>query len=54
VSSEVGLSMVPMELMGRRFQDLLGIINQRVAAQADLVYMVMAGIPLQIKGPVEN
>ncbi|HIN05278.1 MAG TPA: bifunctional adenosylcobinamide kinase/adenosylcobinamide-phosphate guanylyltransferase [Dehalococcoidia bacterium] len=51
VSSEVGLSMVPMELMGRRFQDLLGMVNQRVAAKADRVYTVMAGIPVQIKGP---
>lgn len=51
VSSEVGLSMVPVELMGRRFQDLLGTINQRVAAQADRVFMVVAGIPTQIKGP---
>lgn len=50
VSSEVGLSMVPMELMGRRFQDLLGTINQRMAAQADRVFMVVAGIPVQIKG----
>jgi adenosylcobinamide kinase/adenosylcobinamide-phosphate guanylyltransferase len=40
-----------MELMGRRFQDLLGMVNQRVAAKADRVYTVMAGIPVQIKGP---
>ena len=51
VSSEVGPSMVPMELIGRRFQDLLGTINQRVAAQADRVFMVVAGIPTQLKGP---
>ena len=50
VSSEVGLSLVPMESLGRRFQDLLGTINQRVAAQADRVFMVLAGIPTQIKG----
>ena len=51
VSSEVGLSLIPMEQLGRRFQDLLGTINQRVAAQADRVFMVVAGIPSQIKGP---
>ena len=51
VSSEVGLGLVPMESLGRRFQDLLGTINQRVAAQADRVFMVVAGIPTQIKGP---
>lgn len=50
VSSEVGLSMVSLEIMGRRFQDLLGTINQRVAAQADQVYLLVAGIPNQIKG----
>lgn len=50
VSSEVGLSLVPVEPLGRRFQDLLGTINQRVAARADRVYMVVAGIPTQIKG----
>ena len=51
VSSEVGLSLVPVEPLGRRFQDLLGTINQRLAARADLVFIVVAGIPTQIKGP---
>ena len=51
VSSEVGLSLVPPEPLGRRFQDLLGTVNQRVAAAADRVYLVVAGIPTQIKGP---
>ncbi len=50
VSSEVGLSLVPPEPLGRRFQDLLGLVNQRVAAAADRVYLVVAGIPKQIKG----
>jgi adenosylcobinamide kinase/adenosylcobinamide-phosphate guanylyltransferase len=50
VSSEVGLSLVPPESLGRRFQDLLGLVNQRVAAAADRVYLVVAGIPKQIKG----
>ena len=50
VSSEVGLSLVPPEPLGRRFQDLLGLVNQRVAAVADGVYLVVAGIPKQIKG----
>ena len=51
VSSEVGLSLVPPEPLGRRFQDLLGLVNQRVAAAADRVYLVVSGIPIQIKGP---
>jgi adenosylcobinamide kinase/adenosylcobinamide-phosphate guanylyltransferase len=49
VSSEVGLSLVPPNLLGRRFQDLLGLVNQRVAAAADKVYLVVAGIPVEIK-----
>ena len=51
VSSEVGMSLVPPEPLGRRFQDLLGTVNQRVAAEADRVYLVVAGIPTEIKGP---
>ena len=51
VSSEVGLGLVPVEPLGRRFQDLLGTINQHLAARADRVFMVVAGIPTQIKCP---
>ena len=51
VSSEVGLAPVPPFPLGRRFQDLLGLVNQRVAAAAQRVYMVVAGIPLEIKKP---
>lgn len=49
VSSEVGLSLVPPNPLGRRFQDLLGLVNQRVAAAADRIYLVVAGIPVEIK-----
>ena len=49
VSSEVGLSLVPPEPLGRRFQDLLGLVNQRLSATATEVYLVVAGIPMQIK-----
>ena len=49
VSSEVGLSLVPPEPLGRRFQDLLGLVNQRIAATATEVYLVVAGIPTKIK-----
>ncbi len=49
VSSEVGLTLVPPFPLGRRFQDLLGLVNQKVAAAADSVYLVVAGIPLAIK-----
>jgi adenosylcobinamide kinase / adenosylcobinamide-phosphate guanylyltransferase len=49
VSSEVGLSLVPPNALGRRFQDLLGLVNQRVAAAATHVYLVVAGIPVPVK-----
>lgn len=49
VSSEVGLSLVPPSPLGRRFQDLLGEVNQKVASRASRAYLVIAGMPLQLK-----
>ena len=49
VSSEVGMSPVAGTPLGRRFQDLLGTVNQAVAATADSVTLVTAGIPVPIK-----
>ena len=49
VSSEVGHSLVATSSLGRRFQDLLGTVNQAMAAAADQVTMVVAGIPVPIK-----
>jgi len=54
VSAEVGLSLVAQEALGRRFQDLLGLVNQRIAAAAGRVYLVVAGIPLEIKNAHKN
>ena len=51
VSSEVGLTLVPPNPLGRRFQDLLGLVNRKVAAAADQVYLVVAGIPVVLKSP---
>ena len=51
VSSEVGLSPVPPNTLGRRFQDLSGAVNQQAAAAADAVYLVVAGLPVQVKPP---
>ena len=50
VSSEVGHSLVPPNELGRRFQDLLGLVNQQAADLAHQVYLVVAGIPVEIKG----
>lgn len=49
VSSEVGMSPVAASHLGRRFQDLLGTVNQAAAAAADRVTLVTAGIPVPIK-----
>ena len=49
VSSEVGLSPVATTPLGRQFQDLLGTVNQAIAAAADAVTLLVAGIPLPVK-----
>ncbi len=50
VSNEVGSGVVPPYEMGRRFRDVVGEINQRVAAVADTVLLMVAGVPLSLKG----
>ena len=49
VSNEVGFGIVPENEMARKFRDLAGTLNQQVAAAADQVYLVAAGIPIKIK-----
>jgi adenosylcobinamide kinase/adenosylcobinamide-phosphate guanylyltransferase len=49
VTDEVGSGIVPDTASGRRFRDLLGELNQRLAAGADEVFLVVAGIPLQLR-----
>jgi adenosylcobinamide kinase/adenosylcobinamide-phosphate guanylyltransferase len=49
VSNEVGLGIVPDNALARRFRDLAGFVNQRVAQAADEAYLLAAGIPLKIK-----
>lgn len=50
VSDEVGLGLVPASEVGRRFRDELGTLNQAAAAFADEVVLVVAGIPLTLRG----
>ncbi len=54
VSNEVGSGVVPAYASGRRFRDLAGEINQRVAGLADRVLLMIAGIPLAVKGSGEE
>jgi adenosylcobinamide kinase/adenosylcobinamide-phosphate guanylyltransferase len=49
VSDEVGLGVVPESAEGRRFRDLLGLVNQCAAAVAGEVYLCIAGITQRIK-----
>ncbi|MFC1821266.1 bifunctional adenosylcobinamide kinase/adenosylcobinamide-phosphate guanylyltransferase [Thermodesulfobacteriota bacterium] len=49
VSNEVGSGIVPQSAMGREFRDQAGLLNQRVAAVADKVILMIAGFPLYVK-----
>ena len=53
VSNEVGSGVVPEYPSGRRFRDLLGEMNQSVARVASNVLLLVAGLPLVLKGQVE-
>ncbi len=49
ISNEVGNGVVPEYVSGRRFRDLAGEMNQRVAAIAADVVLMVAGLPLALK-----
>ena len=49
VSDEVGLGVVPETRAGRLFRDTLGTVNQRLAATADEVWFVVAGLPQRLR-----
>jgi len=49
VSNEIGLGVVPMGALTRRYVDELGRLNQRIAATCDRVTLMVAGIPMVVK-----
>jgi adenosylcobinamide kinase/adenosylcobinamide-phosphate guanylyltransferase len=51
VSNEVGLGIVPDNELARRFRDTQGNLNQRIAANAARVIMMVAGVPVAVKSP---
>ncbi len=50
ISNEVGLGLVPPYPLGRVYRDALGKANQRLAAEADVVLFMVAGLPMRVKG----
>jgi adenosylcobinamide kinase/adenosylcobinamide-phosphate guanylyltransferase len=51
VSNEVGLGIVPDNALARQFRDVQGVLNQRLAARAGRVIMMVAGVPVAVKSP---
>jgi len=51
VANEVGFGIVPENALARRFRDAAGRLNQQLAASVDEVVLVVAGLPLTLKGP---
>jgi adenosylcobinamide kinase/adenosylcobinamide-phosphate guanylyltransferase len=49
VSNEVGLGLVPQTPLGRLFRDMAGRVNQLLAQESDDVYVIVAGLPWNIK-----
>lgn len=49
VTNEVGMGIVPMNALARRFRDHTGFLSQRIAEVADRVVLTVAGIPMVIK-----
>jgi adenosylcobinamide kinase/adenosylcobinamide-phosphate guanylyltransferase len=49
VANEVGLGIVPANALGREFRDQAGVLNQRMAARADSVLFLVAGLPMRVK-----
>lgn len=49
VTNELGMGLVPDTPLGRRFRDLAGSVNQRLAAACDRVVFMVCGLPMVLK-----
>jgi len=49
VTNEVGMGLIPTSAMARLYRDLLGKANRMLGQHADRVYLMVAGLPLQVK-----
>lgn len=49
VTNEVGLGIVPDNALAREYRDVAGLVNQKVAANADEVYVVVCGLAVELK-----
>ena len=50
VTNELGMGIMPMNRLSRIYCDIAGKINQKIASKSDVVYFVVSGIPMKIKG----
>lgn len=54
VSAEVGLGLLPLTALGRRYVDALGDVNQQLAAAAARCYLVVAGLGVDLRKLAER
>lgn len=54
VTNEVGMGIVPENPLARRWRDLVGACNQTAAAAADEAFMVVCGLPIRLKAPLDK
>lgn len=54
VSNEVGAGIVPENKLARKFRDLAGLANQTIAAEAEKVFLTVAGLAVDLKKIAEN
>lgn len=54
VTNEIGLGFIPVDALSRRYGELLGRINIRLAAACDEVILMVSGLPVQVKSSMQS